>query len=120
MDKYKDKAITIVQTLINATGAEFEDENMAIDIIAGNLKIEEENYVGLHDVTQWVANEVPPDFDGNYLCYIHQPQECDNVWRYYKTIIREGDKWLLDANENVVYWTDKAFPIGISPEPPCG
>ena len=51
MDKYKDKAITIVQTLMNATGAEFEDENMAIDIIAGNLKIEEENYADLHDVS---------------------------------------------------------------------
>ena len=51
MDKYKDKAITIVQTLMNATCAEFEDENMAIDIIAGNLKIEEENYADLHNVT---------------------------------------------------------------------
>jgi len=40
MNTYKDKAITIIVTLINATGAEFEDENMAIDIIADNLEKE--------------------------------------------------------------------------------
>ena len=34
----KDLAITIVQTLMNASGAEFEDENLAIDIIALNLE----------------------------------------------------------------------------------
>ena len=45
MDTYKDKAITIIQTLMNATGAEFEDENLAIDIIADNLEKELKNIV---------------------------------------------------------------------------
>jgi len=37
-EEIKDTAITLLQTLINATGAEFEDENMAVIIIAETLK----------------------------------------------------------------------------------
>lgn len=74
----------------------------------------------ISSVSDWVANsEQTPEYDGNYLCYINQPQECGNVWRYYKTVYREMGKWVLDDDEEVIFWTDKAFPKHISPEPPC-
>ena len=34
----KDKAITLLQTLCNAAGAEFEDEHLAVDIIIETFK----------------------------------------------------------------------------------
>ena len=37
LEEAKDRAITIVQNLMNAAGAEFEDENLAINIIASEL-----------------------------------------------------------------------------------
>ena len=33
MDEIKDTSLTLLQTLVNATGAEFEDEKLAVDII---------------------------------------------------------------------------------------
>lgn len=38
MDKYKDTALTLLQTILNGTGAEIEDEKLAVDIMAGTLK----------------------------------------------------------------------------------
>lgn len=37
MDDIKDTAITLLQTLVNATGAEFEDEKLAVDIITKTI-----------------------------------------------------------------------------------
>lgn len=37
MDYYKDKALNLVVSLNNATGATFEDEQLAIDIIAETI-----------------------------------------------------------------------------------
>lgn len=36
-EEIKDAAITLLQTLINAAGAEIEDEKMAIEIIAAAM-----------------------------------------------------------------------------------
>lgn len=72
----------------------------------------------ISSVIDWVANSERPKFDGNYLCYIHQPQECGNVWVYYRTVYREMGKWVLNENEEVIFWTNKAFPTYPSPEPP--
>jgi hypothetical protein len=74
----------------------------------------------ISDVSDWVAAiKTTPEFDGNYLCYINQPQECGNIWRYYKTVYLEHGKWVLQEGEQVIFWTNKAFPFHISPEPPC-
>ncbi len=40
MDYYTDKAATCLMLLSNATGAEFEDEHLAVDIIAETIKNE--------------------------------------------------------------------------------
>lgn len=37
-EEIKDIAITLLQTLINATGAEFEEENYAVDIITKTIE----------------------------------------------------------------------------------
>lgn len=37
MDDIKDTAITLLQTLVNATGAKFEDEKLAVDIITKTI-----------------------------------------------------------------------------------
>ncbi len=76
--------------------------------------------VSLANVSDWVANsKTIPEYDGNYLCYINQPQECGNIWRYYKTVHLERGKWVLQEGEQVIFWTNRAFPFHISPEPPC-
>ena len=38
MDKIKDISVTLLQTLINATGAEFEDEGLAVSIIDKTIR----------------------------------------------------------------------------------
>lgn len=38
MSKSKDRAITMLQLLCNATGAEFEDEGLAVSIISAELE----------------------------------------------------------------------------------
>ena len=35
---FRDKAITLLMLLVNTSGATFEDEEMAIDILEENLK----------------------------------------------------------------------------------
>jgi hypothetical protein len=71
-------------------------------------------------VSDWVAaSKMTPEFDGNYLCYINKLQDCGNIWRYYKTVHLDQAKWVLEQGEQVIYWTSKAFPFHVSPEPPC-
>ena len=101
MNKYKDKAITIIQTLINAAGAEFEDQNMAIDIISDNLEKELKINVGLADVRLSLV-EVDKDIlkickdafaDGEKItavkCLIEEVNKT-----YYKFGIKEASDWL--------------------------
>ena len=38
MNGYKDKSVTLLQLLTNACGAEFEDEDLAVDIIEETIK----------------------------------------------------------------------------------
>lgn len=106
--------------MICLTYSKWTDAESAISEILNECdSVKAENDL-ISSVSDWVVNsEQTPKYDGNYLCYINQPQECGNIWRYYKTVYREMGKWVLDEGEEVIYWTNKAFPIHISPEPPC-
>lgn len=66
----------------------------------------------LHSVSNWVATSKMPEFDGLYLCYIKQPQECGNVWEYCKVVDCNYNKWIVQTNEEVTHWRSL-------PEPPC-
>jgi hypothetical protein len=38
MTKYENKAVLIIQTLVNAAGADFEDLDLAVSIVADSLE----------------------------------------------------------------------------------
>ena len=66
-----------------------------------------------HFVINWVAEKnAMPDYDGDYLCFIHAKQECGNVWEIQKVVRCEFNKWVLDCGEQVKAWAEL-------PKPPC-
>jgi hypothetical protein len=72
MNDIKDIAITLLQTLVNATGAEFEDEKFAVDIITTTI-------------TEVVKNvSTPFMYEMQNMLEVHQYQErkCAEVKDY--------------------------------------
>jgi hypothetical protein len=53
----------------------------------------------------WViVGDGMPEYDGDYLCFINQPQECGNVWQYQQVIKCVMNNWVTDFNETVTHW----------------
>lgn len=67
----------------------------------------------LHNVINWVAaSEKPPDYDGDYLCFVHQVQECGAIWKLQMVVTNQFNEWLIEPNETVIAWASL-------PQPPC-
>ena len=67
----------------------------------------------LHNVINWVAAaEKSPDYDGDYLCFVYQVQECGEIWKLQMVITNQFNEWLIQDNETVVAWANL-------PQPPC-
>jgi len=45
-----------------------------------------------------------PEFDGEYLCWIEQPQDCGNVHSFYKVVSCSFNTWLVSMDEFVIAW----------------
>lgn len=52
-----------------------------------------------------------PDYDGRFLGFIVQKQECGTIWKYWRVVFCEFNVWKLEANERMTHW--KPLP----PEP---
>ena len=67
----------------------------------------------LHNIINWVvAAEKSPDYDGDYLCFVHQVQECGAIWKLRKVVTNQFNQWLIGNNETVIAWANL-------PQPPC-
>lgn len=59
----------------------------------------------ISDVIDWNPADVKPEYDGDYLCFIEQPQECGNVWKYQKVVKLQFNQWVEEEIGEVVrYW----------------
>ena len=54
------------------------------------------------------SNEMPL-FDGEYLCWINEPQECGAVHEYYKVVTCQNNIWLVGVLQFVKAW--KELPL---------
>ena len=68
----------------------------------------------LSNTSKWISTETMPDYDGRYLCYIKQVQECDNVWEYQAVRDCTINLWSTLANETITHW----MPLPNAPEKP--
>jgi hypothetical protein len=52
-----------------------------------------------------------PEFDGEYLCYIHQKQECGVVWEFQKVIPCKNNQWVLFRDDwEIISWKELDNP----------
>ncbi len=54
------------------------------------------------------SNEMP-QFDGDYLCWINEPQECGAIHEYYKVVTCQNNIWLVGVLQFVKAW--KELPL---------
>jgi hypothetical protein len=48
-----------------------------------------------------------PEFDGEYLCYIHQKQECGTILYFYRVITCSFNNWLIPTPSwEIVAWKE--------------
>lgn len=48
-----------------------------------------------------------PDFDGEYLVFMHEKQDCGNVWEFQKVMTCKLNYWhLLLPNQKVMAWKE--------------
>ncbi len=82
-------------------------ENCA-DMNADTLEFNERITKGLEllERQQWISIEDKmPDYDGDYLCSIKNPQPCGNIWKYCKVVNCSMNKWIIeDDGETVTHW----------------
>ena len=52
-----------------------------------------------------------PEFDGQYLCYISQKQECGNVLEYQRVVQCSNNKWIIVLNEEIFAWKKLENPL---------
>ena len=50
-------------------------------------------------------NEMPL-FDGEYLCWINEPQECGAIHEYYKVVTCQNNIWLVGVLQFVKAWKE--------------
>lgn len=82
MEENKDVALTLMTLLINATGAEFEDEQLALDIITETL---DKNKICFID---WVSIATVYDSNGFYL-YRNELWSIEDLEKmYYKEYLK--------------------------------
>lgn len=70
---------------------------------------------------QWRANEAVkaeefdakqmPDYDGRFLGFIVQKQECGTIWKYWRVVFCEFNIWKLEPAERIICWRN------LPPEP---
>jgi len=63
---------------------------------------------------QWCANEavkaedvdakLKPDYDGQFLGFFVQKQECGTIWKYWRIVHCEFNVWKLEQNERMICW----------------
>ena len=79
-----------------------------------NYKILEDQVKNLTipSVNYWVdVKEKPtPDYDGTFLCFIQQKQECGNIWEYQKIVECAFNSWILLDKEVITHWKEKENP----------
>lgn len=68
MDKYQNLALTALQTLINACGGEFEDEDLALYILSGTIK------------NACIEEKADPSEKSNYYI-VYKPDRSENYTR---------------------------------------
>ena len=54
------------------------------------------------------SNEMP-QFDGDYLCWINELQECGAIHEYYKVVTCQNNIWLVGVLQFVKAW--KELPL---------
>ena len=47
-----------------------------------------------------------PRFDGDYLCWINEPQECGAIHEYYKVVTCQNNIWLVGVLQFVKAWKE--------------
>ena len=48
-----------------------------------------------------------PEFDGEYLCNIHQKQDCGVNWEFQRVITLSHNKWLIPLSDwEVIAWKE--------------
>jgi hypothetical protein len=48
-----------------------------------------------------------PEFDGEYLCKIHQKQECGVTWEFQMVITQSYNQWLIPSKDwEVIAWKE--------------
>lgn len=73
----------------------------------------ESSGLNIADVINWVAaSEKSPDYDGDYLCFMHQVRECGAIWKLQLVVTNQFNNWLIEQNETVIAWASL-------PQPPC-
>jgi hypothetical protein len=82
-------------------GTYFEGKANALQWVLSELNKEQ---------SKWISVEKMPDYDGEYLCYIHNEQECGNTWKYQKIIINRFNAWVLSSGEVVTHWQPLSEP----------
>lgn len=50
-------------------------------------------------------NEMP-QFDGDYLCWINETQECGAIHEYYKVVTCQNNIWLVGVLQFVKAWKE--------------
>jgi hypothetical protein len=63
--------------------------------------------------SRWISVDVEPEFDGRYLCFIEQQQECGNVWEYCQVRDNTINIWTTLANEKITHYQ----PLPNPPKP---
>jgi hypothetical protein len=52
-----------------------------------------------------------PEFDGEYLCYIHQKQECGVTWEFQRVVFCKNNEWVIAMNDwKIIYWKELDNP----------
>lgn len=45
-----------------------------------------------------------PDYDGRFLGFIVQKQECGTFWKYWRVVFCEFNEWKLEPGERITHW----------------
>ena len=51
-----------------------------------------------------------PEYDGEYLCLLIEPQECANEWEIHQVVSNRMNKWIVKSNQTVTHWMQLPAP----------
>jgi hypothetical protein len=53
---------------------------------------------------EWISVEIMPEFDGEYLCVVHEVEECGAEYNRIKVMEHHMASFIVSANQKVTHY----------------